>query len=150
MKSAYFLLSFLIAASACSTSLLAKRREQKRTQSTKSRVVEITSEEQYDKLLDANKPLVIKFYSDTCGACTTIEGVYKEVSANPDFKGVTFAQIKYDNLPDLCRELGATSLPAIYIIKDEEIVDEMTGAGRAETFKNTLTNKVRARFKIAA
>lgn len=61
-----------------------------------SKVVEITSQEEYDKLLEDHRRLVIFFGAKWCDGCTKVTPLYEQI-ANRYHKRVTLAHIDIDD-----------------------------------------------------
>lgn len=86
-------------------------------------IQEINTEE-YDAM-DKAGPMLVEFYSKTCGPCKMLAFVLKDISKNnPDFKMFT---IDFDENKDLKERLEVKGFPTMLFMKDGEEVNRLTG-----------------------
>jgi thioredoxin 1 len=69
----------------------------------------------YEEAMNANKPVVIYFYSDACGACVREAPVYDSVRTAYQDKA-TFVMVDAYEEPQLTRDYGVTGFPSIYLV----------------------------------
>jgi thioredoxin 1 len=86
-------------------------------------IKEIT-EKEFDAM-DRSAPMLVEFYSKTCGPCKMLSFVLKDVDkAGPDFP---IYQIDFDKNIDLKERLGVTGFPTMIFFKNGEEVERMEG-----------------------
>lgn len=86
-------------------------------------IQEINTEE-YDAM-DKNGPMLLEFYSKTCGPCKMLAFVLKDISKNnPDFRMFT---IDFDENKELKERLEVKGFPTMLFMKDGEEVNRLTG-----------------------
>lgn len=80
--------------------------------------------EQYHTL-EKNGPMLVKFYSKTCGPCKMLSFVLKDIDKmKPDFKIFT---IDFDENKELKEQLGVKGFPTMLFMKDGEEVNRLSG-----------------------
>lgn len=78
----------------------------------------------YDQL-DKSGPMLVEFYSKTCGPCKMLSFVLRDVDKiMPDFKIYT---IDFDENQDLKERLGVKGFPTILLMKDGQEINRLTG-----------------------
>ena len=75
---------------------------------------------------------VVDFYADWCGPCKMISPVLE--SLNEDV-----IKVNVDTHPDLAREYGIMSIPAILFFKDGELKDKHVGFTDKETLESIIS-----------
>ena len=84
---------------------------------------EITQAE-YDEM-DRSQPMLVEFYSKTCGPCKMLAFVLKDINKNmPDFP---IYQIDFDENVELKERLGVKGFPTMLFYKGGEEVERMEG-----------------------
>ena len=82
--------------------------------------------ENYEALLADSKPLVIDFWAEWCGPCRAIAPIVEELAA--EYKGkVAIGKCNVDENRALTSSFGVRGIPAIYLIKNGQVVDEQIG-----------------------
>lgn len=86
-------------------------------------IQEINTEE-YDNM-DKAGPMLVEFYSKTCGPCKMLAFVLKDISKkNPDFNMYT---IDFDENKDLKERLEVKGFPTMLFMKGNEEINRLTG-----------------------
>ncbi|SBV91095.1 Thioredoxin [uncultured delta proteobacterium] len=86
-------------------------------------IKELTQKE-FDEM-DRSRPMLVEFYSKTCGPCKMLSFVLKEIDkAMPDFP---MYQIDFDANIELKERLGVKSFPTILYYRDDREVERMEG-----------------------
>ncbi len=79
---------------------------------------------EYDAM-DKSDPMLVEFYSKTCGPCKMLSFVLKDIDKmNPDFK---IYQIDFDENRELKERLGVTGFPTMLFMKAGEEVTRLAG-----------------------
>lgn len=75
--------------------------------------------------MDRTKPMLVEFYSKTCGPCKMLSFVLKDIDKNmPDFP---IYQIDFDENIELKESLGVKGFPTMLFYKNGEEVERMEG-----------------------
>ena len=78
----------------------------------------------YDAL-DHSGPLLVEFYSKTCGPCKMLSFVLKDISkADPDFRIYT---IDFNENEELKQRCGVKGFPTLLFMKDGQEVNRLEG-----------------------
>ena len=86
-------------------------------------IQEINTED-YDAL-DRSGPMLVKFYSKTCGPCKMLAFVLRDIDKiMPDFRIHT---IDFDENKELKERLGVKGFPTMLLMKDGQEVNRLTG-----------------------
>jgi len=93
-----------------------------------------------EEFLKTDKLVVLKFGANWCSPCRMIEPIIKELAEeNSD---ISVGSVDVDNNPEASTKYGIRSIPAIYFIKNGEVVDKIIGAvPKAELMKKIDANK---------
>ena len=80
-------------------------------------LTELTNQN-YNELMSADKPLVIEFYSPTCVHCKRTEAGLNEA---------IIAKCDITSQPDLAKRYDVTALPTLLFIKNGDIKNKLEG-----------------------
>ena len=111
-----------------------------RTVAPRAVVLEISSQEEFDKALgSAGDSLVVIDYSTSwCGPCKIIAPKFDEFSEQ--YKNVAFLKVMGDSSPEadkLMRSQGVRALPSFHFWKGSKQVDSISGA-KAQTLQDAI------------
>lgn len=99
-------------------------------------VMQITSENFNEEVLQSDKPVIVDFYATWCGPCKMLAPIMEEIAAeNPDIKVV---KVDVDEQPELSMQYGVSSIPTIVAIKDGETVKTLVGLRSKEDIVNMV------------
>lgn len=71
------------------------------------------------------KTVILDFYADWCGPCRMLAPVLEKIDAERD--DIAIAKVNVDNDPSLAETFGVTSIPAIFVLKNGEVVNQGVG-----------------------
>lgn len=88
--------------------------------------------------LDKSKPMLVEFYSKTCGPCKILAFVLKDIDKNmPDFP---IYQIDFDENIELKESLGVKGFPTMLFYKGGQEVERMEGLKQKPAIAKAIEN----------
>ena len=88
--------------------------------------IEITAENFEQEVLNSDKPVLLDFWAIWCGPCMMLSPVVEEVAEeHPEIK---VGKVNTDEQPALAQKFGITAIPALFVVKDGQIVNKGVGA----------------------
>ena len=88
--------------------------------------IEITAENFEQEVLKSDKPVLLDFWAIWCGPCMMLSPVVEEVAEeHPEIK---VGKVNTDDQPALAQKFGITAIPALFVVKDGQIVNRGVGA----------------------
>ena len=80
----------------------------------------------FDDVLNSDKPVLLDFYADWCGPCRMVSPLVDEIAReNPQY---LVGKINVDNEEELAQEFGVSSIPMLVVLKNGQIVNKAVGA----------------------
>lgn len=99
-------------------------------------IKELTQKE-FDEM-DRSAPMLVEFYSKTCGPCKMLSFVLKDIDKTmPDFP---IYQIDFDENIELKERLGVTGFPTMIFFKNGEEVERMEGLKQKPAIAKAVEN----------
>ena len=90
-------------------------------------LIEIESEQQFQEVvLDSETPVLVEFGRPGCRYCRKLEPTMHEL-ANQFAGRATVAKVNTRDLPALARRYEISAVPALFLFRDGEHVDQMVG-----------------------
>ncbi len=86
---------------------------------------------------ESNLPVVVDFYSKTCGPCKSLKPALKEVAEQYEGK-IKFIKINTSNFPKLKKQEGISGVPHIKYFKNGKQVGQHRGAGDKKRRKQKI------------
>lgn len=88
--------------------------------------VEITAQNFEEEVLKSSKPVLLDFWAVWCGPCMMLSPVVEEVAEeHPEIK---VGKVNTDEQPALAQKFGITAIPALFVVKDGQVVNKAVGA----------------------
>ncbi|EGB06389.1 hypothetical protein AURANDRAFT_29236, partial [Aureococcus anophagefferens] len=99
-------------------------------------VRELKNLAEFDKLLahhaeNTGLPVVVDFYSDSCGPCRMIAPVFKKLAAEYKDRAV-FAKVNVAHARDVSAKAQIRSMPTFHFYADGRKKNEFSGAGEMQ------------------
>lgn len=82
--------------------------------------------DEYEKIIEGDKPIFIDFFANWCGPCMMLSPLVEKLAEKYSDK-IDFYRVDVDDEEDLAYEFKISSIPLIVIIKDKKIVDKSLG-----------------------
>ena len=89
-------------------------------------VIQLTSDNFENEVLNSDKPVLVDFYADWCGPCKMMAPVVEQIAEEND--DIKVGKINVDDEQDLAAKYGVMSIPTIGFFKDGDIVEKSVGA----------------------
>ncbi len=88
-------------------------------------VIKITKDN-YNEVINTNKPVLLDFYADWCGPCRMLSPVIEEIS--DEHPEIVVGKVNVDAEGELAAMFGVMSIPMVAVIKDGELCNKSVGA----------------------
>ena len=88
-------------------------------------IIHATVENFEQSVLKNEKTVILDFYADWCGPCRMLGPVLEKIADEHD--EIAVAKVNVDDIPSLAESFGVTSIPALFVLKNGEIVNQAVG-----------------------
>jgi len=89
-----------------------------------------------DKVLKADKPVLVDFWAEWCAPCRILGPRIEELSGEMD--EVDFVKVNVDENQETAGKYGVRSIPTMILFKDGEIKGQMIGALPKDSIKEKI------------
>ncbi|MDD4110752.1 MAG: thioredoxin [Clostridia bacterium] len=88
--------------------------------------MKIIKEDEFNKLTNENKPVLVDFFASWCGPCRMLAPVLEQIEseANGSYEVV---KVDVDESQELARRFGVMSIPTMIIFKNGKEMEKMVG-----------------------
>ncbi len=107
-----------------------------------SNLVEVKSINDFEKLINSNKPLLIDFWAPWCPPCLFMKPIF-ETLAKRYVNKIIFVKVNVDEVPDLAQRFGIFAVPTFIMLYRGEEVCRVEGAMPLRVFENWINNCLR-------
>ena len=80
-----------------------------------------------EEVRNSDIPVVIDFWAEWCGPCRQIGPALEELSVQYEGR-VKIAKVNVDENPEVTAAMGIRGIPALFMVKDGQIVANKVGA----------------------
>ncbi len=102
-----------------------------------STAMELQSATFANKVLQADKPVLVDFWATWCGPCRMMAPVVEALSQ--EYAGrVDVYKVNVDDCGDLAAQYRIMSIPTLMLFKNGKAVDKVIGAQPVDVLKNML------------
>ena len=92
-----------------------------------SSIIQITSTNYEEIVLNSNKTVLIDFYADWCPPCKKLSPIIEEVASENTDENLVFARINIDDEQNLAAQYGIQPIPTLVLLKSGKEVDRRVG-----------------------
>lgn len=113
--------------------------ETKAADSSNQTIISLESKEALDELIQSGNPLVVKVYTEWCGACKEMNQPFSDVAQ--ELSGITFSMANADKVSSLVSDYGIRGVPVFLLFKDGKEVsadNRIIGVVSKDEFKKVL------------
>ena len=100
---------------------------------------ELKNVAEYNDVSNQDKPVLLDFYADWCGPCQALLPTVEKLSEKFKDEAV-IAKVNVDKNPELAQQFQVRSIPALFFIKNGEIVEQLVG-NQSESFLTAKLNE---------
>ena len=79
------------------------------------------------EVLQSDKPVLVDFWAEWCGPCRAIAPILDEISTQHGDK-LEIVKLNTDENPQMTGRYGITSIPAMFVFQNGEVVKQIIGA----------------------
>jgi thioredoxin 1 len=83
--------------------------------------------EQFENLINGDKPVLVDFYADWCGPCKMMSPIIEQLAEEADGK-YEVCKVNIDENMDLASRYKIVSIPMFVVIKNGEVISKAIGA----------------------
>jgi len=102
---------------------------------------EINTMAEYDALMRTSRPQILKFYTESCGACKSMEPIFNNVARkennSADFSAIN---VEKDTFKDLIGKHSLVAVPTTMFIKSGKVVKTDKGSMTEDDLNNQVKN----------
>ncbi|CEP62685.1 thioredoxin TRX2 LALA0_S06e01310g [Lachancea lanzarotensis] len=92
-------------------------------------VAQIANVADFDKVIQADKLVVVDFFATWCGPCKMIAPMLEKFAA--EYSSADFYKLDVDEVPEAASKNDVSAMPTIVLFKNGKIVDKVVGANPA-------------------
>jgi thioredoxin 1 len=89
---------------------------------------EVTSEEEFNQILQDNETVIYDFSAEWCGPCRFIEPIVMRLSE--EYSNVKVCKIDVDKVSKVAESQGIRAMPTFKLYKNGQLVNEVIGSDK--------------------
>ena len=93
------------------------------------------------EVTNSDIPVLVDFWAEWCGPCKQIGPSLEELSDELAGK-VKIVKVNVDDNPDSPAKMGVRGIPALFILKDGQVVANMAGAKPKAALKSWIEDSI--------
>lgn len=98
---------------------------------------EIKNTAEFNDLIKQDKPVLLDFYAEWCGPCQTLLPIISDL-AEEHKEEFEIVKINVDHNPKIAQQFNVKSIPALFFLKNGNIVDKAMGLQQKSVLKTKL------------
>ena len=103
--------------------------------------VAVTDETFDAEVKNSSVPVVVDFWAEWCGPCRMIGPSLEELAT--EFEGkVKIVKVNVDENPDSPAVLGVRGIPALFLVKDGDVVSNKVGAAPKAALQSWIESAI--------
>lgn len=102
-----------------------------------SEIIELTQDQFKTLVADETRPVLVDFWSPTCGPCRLLAPVVALLAKENEGKAVVMKCNVFENM-ELAASLNVSAVPTIILFKNKEIVARLTGVQKQSKLQELI------------
>lgn len=86
----------------------------------------VINKNNFDEILKSEKTVLLDFYASWCGPCRMLSPVVDKIA--DEHSEFLVGKINVDEETDLAMQFGVSSIPALFVLKNGEVINQSLGA----------------------
>lgn len=100
------------------------------------------NENNFDSIINSNKPILIDFWAQWCGPCRMLLPTIEELSTELA-DSITIYKCNVDENPTLAEKFGIMSIPSLLIFKNGKLLEQKTGGSSKQNLIDWINNVIK-------
>jgi len=88
---------------------------------------EVTDETFADEVLNSNDTIMVDFWAEWCGPCRAVSPILDQIASEHSDK-IKIVKLNVDDNPQMAMKYQITSIPAMKVFRNGEVVKTVIGA----------------------